>query len=1202
MKCIPLECCSTSLILYCLLEQVVASKEGWSLPNSPESPGASDGLHPEIAKTLAFMMHTLAIESTEKELLADFAHPEAIQSNTPIAPKLLSYGDEISHRTHHLEPTRDLDVSQVELQMLNLLLRSKIMRTTTGSTDKLQRAHAQHLLQHCSVDNRSDMVVHHAIMQFVFESLELPHIGTSEHGRAILWDRPLAFVEKPVSTSITRKLLDGTEEPNVALQGEANESSEGMETIQTLIKSTQLRCLDDWTHCEHYRPSVLIQVLLNAKESYHSMQRYSLASEDAVLFCFYNPLTQPLQLQETWHCSLHTNIYFRDYLEHVADSISEWIQWEFINGPMDITNDGRIKLNDKKYPGMTPEIDNLKNTSICEKRAQADNFEHLACNTSIRTKSLKGQVKETEQEKEAENKKGWKSESKRAPSSTKKKEPLADCLVKDQDVALTTKVNMDPPAKANITPLKHVFLGYEMDHKLVHLSGTDTTLFPVDGGEIHVKTTHFAKEDTAVQTCIRVDGHCFTIHTRIIGSTEELPDIAEPLVEEMQPSVRPELFSMILADGIVLSFSQSRGHCETEGSTFSINPLSTQNSSPSHTSLKQHLTPCQRSRNKSWWRRLVLPRCCLTVKIESALRSPEVAPCCVPGLRAPSRCSQPTVLETLRFMRTARPRTCTPEDRPRRLADILVIFHGIYTLCPKAHVTCEAIDSDGNIFRVQSDGKTAVIKAGGDGLQDEEFEDRESLTSLKTKRPESYGEHAPRFFLIHPDWSGTELLRMQDVEQFLSESTCDPSTVLLQESLPDNAAVQSVTVLTPEERNWSTSWLSPPFSEGFTSVGLRTQSERCILSQKATKLGLGLSSGRGHRLASGIFAFDASRPALPPSCPPVLHIRQLLSFPRISPQQRHDLQLRLKGYLEELRQKEKWTQEVRPLDLQNGGKQISTTGGHRVYLYTSNSKSQDQDLEETEISQRYLLAIQKVPPTPAVQVNIADAVEEISETERKKEQEARECLHDLVRKAIPPYFSSQREKVVYVNQIPELEALTQALPPLNKKEACILTTTPQNHDNREASPHESIMHHSLSADHIKDLKPQEVPQTTKPNILLTKAGPWDSSALRESSTQTKCKSLFFDLLGNSRKNRVPLPLSMEVPHPRHIPNPRVLNYSLDTNPFLFVPAHVAFGEVRRGERCSRNVMLHNLSLQKHRYVGLAVKHEILIMIGLSSSS
>uniref|UniRef100_UPI00358EBBC8 sperm-associated antigen 17-like n=1 Tax=Myxine glutinosa TaxID=7769 RepID=UPI00358EBBC8 len=533
MKSVPLECCSTSLILHCLLEQVVASEEGWSLPSSPESSVVSDSLHPEIAQTLALMINDLAIESTEKEILADFAPPEAIQTNTPIAPKLISYGDEIYHRTHHLEPTRGLDVSRVELQMLNLILLSKIMRTTPGSIDKLQRAHAQHLLQHCSVgDNRSDMVVHHAIMQFVLESLELPQIGTPERGTAIPWDRPLAFVEKPVSTSSTPEPLEGTEESNIGvLQGEANGSKEEMqEAILTDIKSTQLRCLDDWTYCETYRPSVLIQLLLNAHETYHSMQRYSLASEDSILFCFYNPLTQPLQLQETWHCSLHTNIYFRDYLEHVADSISKWIEKEFVNGPMDITDYGRMKLND--CPDMTPEVDTLKNSSIGEKGAQADNFESLTSNTSIRKKSLKGQAKEAEQVKEVENKKGKNGESKRAPSSAKKKEPLAAHLVKDQDVVLPTKVGTEPLAKANATPLQPVFFGYEMDHKLVHLSGTDKTLFPVGGGEIHVKTTHFVKE---------------------------------PLVDEMQPSVQPELFSVVLADGIVLSFGESRGHCETEG-------------------------------------------------------------------------------------------------------------------------------------------------------------------------------------------------------------------------------------------------------------------------------------------------------------------------------------------------------------------------------------------------------------------------------------------------------------------------------------------------------------------------------------------------------------------------------------------------------------------------------------------------------------
>jgi len=59
-------------------------------------------------------------------------------------------------------------------------------------------------------------------------------------------------------------------------------------------------------------------------------------------------------------------------------------------------------------------------------------------------------------------------------------------------------------------------------------------------------------------------------------------------------------------------------------------------------------------------------------------------------------------------------------------------------------------------------------------------------------------QHAPRFFIVHPDLSGTELLRYEDISQYLHTAEHDNSTAVIKEpvmeypgmspfcSLPDN--------------------------------------------------------------------------------------------------------------------------------------------------------------------------------------------------------------------------------------------------------------------------------------------------------------------------------------------------------------------------------------------------------------------------------
>ena len=45
----------------------------------------------------------------------------------------------------------------------------------------------------------------------------------------------------------------------------------------------------------------------------------------------------------------------------------------------------------------------------------------------------------------------------------------------------------------------------------------------------------------------------------------------------------------------------------------------------------------------------------------------------------------------------------------------------------------------------------------------------------------SYLQHSPRFFIVYPDMSGTELLRYEDVESYLMAAKQDFNTAVLEE-------------------------------------------------------------------------------------------------------------------------------------------------------------------------------------------------------------------------------------------------------------------------------------------------------------------------------------------------------------------------------------------------------------------------------------
>ena len=75
-----------------------------------------------------------------------------------------------------------------------------------------------------------------------------------------------------------------------------------------------------------------------------------------------------------------------------------------------------------------------------------------------------------------------------------------------------------------------------------------------------------------------------------------------------------------------------------------------------------------------------------------------------------------------------------------------------------ADVICETVDPDGNVYNVKCSGDFCVLPSnGGDELSDNSDEQQQSGEKKLTR----YGQHAPRFFIVHADGSGTELLRYQ---------------------------------------------------------------------------------------------------------------------------------------------------------------------------------------------------------------------------------------------------------------------------------------------------------------------------------------------------------------------------------------------------------------------------------------------------------
>ena len=178
----------------------------------------------------------------------------------------------------------------------------------------------------------------------------------------------------------------------------------------------------------------------------------------------------------------------------------------------------------------------------------------------------------------------------------------------------------------------------------------------------------------------------------------------------------------------------------------------------------------------------------------------------------------------------------------------------------------ETVDNEGNVFHVKNTGDNEVMRAG----------ENEALPGLKF-----YKQHAPRLFVVHPDGSGTELLRYQDIAEYMANAEDDLSTAILMDSLPDSPGVMGITVLKPYHKGVSEQWLKPYLQDTIVPPGLVSRDLTTLPAFEDVKEGPSFGTNVGQGLAVGSAVRGNTVPSLL-KCPSVLQIRQILQYKPIT--------------------------------------------------------------------------------------------------------------------------------------------------------------------------------------------------------------------------------------------------------------------------------------------------------------------------------
>lgn len=333
-----------------------------------------------------------------------------------------------------------------------------------------------------------------------------------------------------------------------------------------------------------------------------------------------------------------------------------------------------------------------------------------------------------------------------------------------------------------------------------------------------------------------------------------------------------------------------------------------------------------------------------------------------------------------------------------------------YMLCHNADVTVETVDSDGNVFNVKNNGDFSVIPANADDISDISSEDQ----MRNDRKVTVFKEHAPRFFIIHADGSGTELMRFQDIAEYLTTAEQSPATAVLRDELPDFPGVTGITILKPYLGGPSERWLKKYDQESIIPPGIRCRDLTTLPPKEfkipgpkfGTNVGQGLSVG-------GAVKSQARIPIV--KCPSILEFRQLIQYKPMSESLRALMQRGLREYAEYVKARNEMADYMRVVDPRSEEERINAADLQQL----AQANNELVDYEKADVRGMYEKALTppapSPPPTPQPKRTKADW-----ERDEREVLEEKEGLEALKNKSIPKYFDSEFGKAFLLTQAKDI--------------------------------------------------------------------------------------------------------------------------------------------------------------------------------------
>ncbi|XP_061769692.1 sperm-associated antigen 17 isoform X4 [Nerophis ophidion] len=1211
---VPAEACSVPLILHCMLEQVVLTSEQFLQPlvsdeSGPQNvPPLDHELVGQMLNTILPRVHadeerkhllqsllTTVNREEDKEIIKEKFDKEETPKK-PEQPVIIRHHDERALRLFGVNGVQGFDPPQVEASMMRWSpVWNLIDSVAHRQKSSCWRAIKQQLQHQCTDEEVSWPQVERFFHQSVFESMwltgldengvlrkdsgALSMLDTVQNHPLNPWDNPLSFAKKTLRKKCPKFVHEDCATTKVSEQRESQLSLAD-------IQSCRLRSLLDWHYVEHYDAAILPQVLQSAAQRYRCVDTLK-GSHNNVMYIFcHNPISPNRMCTEFWNVDLHTDVKFRIYLEHVANTITEWTEKEDLKRH-------RVKIN---------------RVSTTESSESSAEDEAESKETFITKDSIKASLLEEEKQKEEEPKKG-KKPGKAAPAKGKKQTDEAkskDSKKSDKSAATAKKSKAEKDSISSLTSdlsfssrpdLKDEpstgFTGFHMDGMLIHLLGQLQYLFPSDGGHITVETINYVEGSSMLKVAVRKDDHHFYTHISHVVQTakSEVKDATPTEHPVKMTAVKWRSFSALLDNGVHLSYSfygptgeYKESHKETEiEPQKAMEPVEDLNPSVEETPNIDN-DPSEVCEGQSQESLIAFKSLNLSL------------PC---GL-------------LLQFLRD--------EEDPSML--VRLSFHTPGHQDPSlAKEASRIVTSHGAVIRYMKDGSSEVLEDGqvtvhnvgpAPGMlpeEEEEEEEEEEKEGEDTEISMCHGKprgNYPRLFLVHEDGSGSELLNSQTVVELLDQAHLDPTVALLKDPLPDTQDEFGITFLKPSNESMRSKWVQEKQDLNVMLQNFRNRSSHEFPSVEFQKSSSpsGTTTVRGLTLGNWVGRSSVAIVAMQ-SCPKVLEIREICQHRAITRRFKNIMDMRLKGYIESLMEKAQWSADVMLKDPRSEEERVHAG----VLLTQSLIEIKDEHTLENrtpgDIGNLYSQAMQApaevlddsedlaIAPSASCEVKETKWTDRL-EQHRQELFEVKYCVDALKKKLIVPYFHPEN---VSVHQ----NLLHLGSPDITRP---IFETFPRPDDTMEAFNFDVLQHytpqpsistqthsaiptptHSASRAAVRSRTPAMRPQTAGHSSRTDYCSPLRSAQV--------------NVIGEPRRTIVRLPPTIVSSKPYSVPNyhfhsveepvrRRCRTISLAgpgavMRGFELRPSSVDFGTQKEGTSSAITVVMKNVGVDTCRF-------------------